>query len=139
MRLRKSVAAAVLLCFGLLFCAGNVWFTAVRSTIPRSMNGTVIKKSIGREKHAGLDDVYWLLLDSGEKLHVDPQVFNAVNQGEHVRKEAWSRELHHGSTTLTLEWSSDLRGMLWGMSAAAGVILLLTAAIKRKRKEVLSV
>lgn len=134
MRLRKSTAGIAILGIGLLLCAGNLWFTAARSTIPRSLDVKVADKSIGREKHRGIDDVYWLVTDAGEKIHVDAAVFRAVIPGERLQKEAWSRTLRHGRKTLLLEWSEDFRGMLWSMPAAAAVLTVLGLALRRRKE-----
>lgn len=134
MRLPKSGAALIVLCCGLLLCAGNLWFTAQRSTIPLSINGTLADKTIGREKHPGTDDVFWLRMTNGEKLHVDQEIFDAVRPGERLQKESWSRRLEHGNQFAELQWSNDVTGMLRVMPVAVGIMVLLAVGIWRQQR-----
>lgn len=134
MRLRKSTAAVAIALAGLLFCAGNLWYTAQRSAIPVSLDDVVTGKGIGREKHPGVDDVHWLVLRDGDSMHVDEALYKAVSRDEHLRKDAWSRELRHDDRTLRLDWSTDTRGMVPTMAAGIGALMLLTAVARRSRR-----
>ena len=131
MHFRRSRVALIIGLVGLLLCAGNLWFTAQRSAIPRSFDNVLARKEIGREKHPGKDDVHWLVLENGPTLHVDESVFNAVNVGERLQKESWSRDLLHGGNVHRLDWSNDFRGMVWVM--AIGVIAVALLGVGRRR------
>jgi hypothetical protein len=117
--------AVELLTIGAALAAGNLWFTAARSTIPLGIDGTVMGKEVRREKHPPHDSVFLLKLDGGYLVHVDAPVYEAVQTGERIAKTDWSRELKHGSQTLTLGWSPDFHGMRWAMPV---VILIMLAA-----------
>ncbi len=125
-KLGKKEAALVVLGVGILCVAGNLWATLNRSTIPRSLDGTVTGKEIGFEKHPGEDDVCWLLLDNGGKIHVDAEIWKRVNEGDHLEKESWSTELMIGENVMRLEPSADARGMIPVM---LGTLLLLAVPV----------
>jgi hypothetical protein len=71
MRLPNRIAIGLLLSLGCLFASGNIWFAAVRSTIPRTLHSLVVHKEIRREKHPGRDDVYLVELEHGQRIQVD--------------------------------------------------------------------
>jgi hypothetical protein len=124
---------ATLFLLGVTLAVANVWFAAARSTIPLRLDGKVAAKRQLREKHTGKDDVYLLELNQRGRVQVDKLVFDAVNEGERIRKESWSRQLDHDGHTTDLEWSTDLHGMLWTMSGSLIVMLatLAVACVKR--------
>ncbi len=135
MRLRKSMSAFILLVCGLLCTVGNLWVTAGRSTIPSALNTTVAAKEIGREKHPGHDDVHWLLLESGTKIHVDGTLWQSIREGDHLQKEAWSKELNRDGQVQSLAWSPDLTGMLPTMIGATLMLLALFIIGRKVRAE----
>ena len=93
MRYSSVINAAALLLVGLLLGLGNLWFTLSRSTIPIHLEDVVIGKRRLIEKVIGVDDVCLLDMQSGESLHVDAYVFEAIAENERLQKEAWSAEL----------------------------------------------
>jgi hypothetical protein len=105
----------VLLVLGMAFAVGNLWYTAARSTIPLELNGTIVTKQRRAEKWPGVDDVYLLNLNSGRRVQVDREVFDAVAERQTIRKQPWERTLEADGRTVPLDWSADLRGMLWAM------------------------
>jgi hypothetical protein len=113
---------------------GNVWIAAARSTIPVQLEEEIANKEMRREKHPGRDDVYLLRLESGKTLQVDGAVFDAVNVGESISKQAWSKQLVVEGRTIEMKWSSDLRGMLWAMPAI-WVALAATAFFTLHRQQ----
>jgi hypothetical protein len=131
MHFRKSSVALIIALAGVVLCVGNLWIAARRSTIPVSLDAVLVEKEIGREKHPGTDDVHWLILDNGVTMHVDEHVFNAVREGERLRKEAWSKQLLHGQNVHHLTWSADVRGMIWVMPVGIGLVGMMTVMIFR--------
>lgn len=87
----------------------------MRSTIPIELDARVVTKERRPEKHRGIDDVYLLDLAGGGRLQVDQLVYDFVPEGAALRKRAWSMQLHSGDEVLALQWSFDVRGMLWVM------------------------
>ena len=114
-----------LLAIALLLAAGNLWFTAARSTIPLEIADVVDAKETRREKHPPRDDVCLLQFRSGRVLHVDAAVFDAVVESEKLRKSAWSSVLVHEGEELPLNLSADFAGMTRVMP---GLVLILCAA-----------
>lgn len=122
-----------LVLMALALAGGNLWFAAARSTIPLRLDTTVVRKSVRYEKHSPLDDVCLLHTRSQGVLHVDGAVYDAVDEGDALRKGAWSRELTHGERTLALGWSADFRGLLWVMAGTV-VAVLGVSAVAAKRE-----
>lgn len=135
MRLRKSMSAFILLVCGLLCTVGNLWVTAERSTIPSALNATVAAKDLGREKHPGHDDVHWLLLESGKKVHVDGTLWQSIREGDHLQKEAWAKELDRNGQVQFLTWSPDFTGMVPTMIGATLMLLTLFIVGRKARAE----
>ena len=96
----------------LALAGGNLWFAAARSTIPLALDTTVLRKETRHEKHPPKDDVCFLYTNSEGVLHVDQPVYDAVNEGDRLRKAAWSRQLMHDEQQISLAYSADLRGLL---------------------------
>jgi hypothetical protein len=119
-------AAALLLLLGAALVAGNLWYTAARSTIPLAVDGRIASREIRHEKHPGSDDVCLLTLDDGRVLHVDAEVYAALGDGQSVQKRAWERTLVHDGQPLPLNWSADARGM-WPTMGVALVALTVLA------------
>ena len=128
MRLHRFSAMATLFLLGGVLAVANIWFAAARSTIPLRLDGEVIGMRQLREKHSGKDDVYLLELHQQGVIQVDKDVFEAVSEGAGIQKESWSRQLEHNGHTTQLEWSSDLRGMLWTMPGSL-IVMLLTLVV----------
>lgn len=118
----------VLLVLGVAFAGGNLWFTAARSTIPLELNGTIVSKQRRTEKWRGVDDVYLLALDSGRRVQVDAAVFDAVAERQSIRKQPWDRTLEADGQTIPLDWSADVRGMLWAMPLTVLVCVAVVGA-----------
>jgi len=110
----------LLLSIGVLLAAGNVWVALVRSTIPIPIEGRITLKELRQEKHPGRDDVCYLHLDSGEALHVDAPLFEAVEEGQALQKAAWSPVLLHDGSEFPLRPSRDF----WGMAITMPLVLL---------------
>jgi hypothetical protein len=118
---------ALLVCFGFVLAAYNVWCAAKRSTIPLQLSSRVLIKQVKKEKHKGRDDVCLLTVEDGSDLHVDQTVFDKIPQGARVEKRAWERQLRVNGDPIDLDWSSrDLAGMLRAMPLAL-VVLAATA------------
>jgi len=118
----RFIAAATLFLLALLLAAANVWFVAARSTIPLALDGKVHSKEVRHEKPPPKDDVCLLTID-GRQVHVDRDVFERMEVGIQVSKEAWSPLLKVNDQDLRLHWSADFRGMIWTMPLTLGVIL----------------
>src|SRR5688500_3656391 len=104
--MRSRSAILLLLVVGMLLAAGNVWFTALRSTIPRALDGRSSRLRF-REHAAGVDDVCLLVFEGGRRVQVDCFVYDRVRTGEKLEKKAWSAQLRHGGQTIELPWSQD--------------------------------
>ncbi|MEZ6010222.1 MAG: hypothetical protein R3F05_21005 [Planctomycetota bacterium] len=103
-----------LLILAVLLAAGNVAWTFMRSGVPFSLEGTVERIEVRREKHPGLDDVH-LVTIGGQTLHVDADVAGALREGDRVSKQAWSWSLSTPREQVRLGLSNDARGMLVAM------------------------
>ena len=120
---RKWLTAAALLLIAVALAAANIWFAAVRSTIPLQLEAVVAGKEVRHEKHPPKDDVCLLDLGEGGIVHVDQAVFDAVAIGDRLNKSQWSTILSVNDRRLALAWSDDMRGMLWTMPLACGILL----------------
>ena len=125
MRSSSRWIACVLLVIGLLLCAGNLWFTAARTTIPLSLELTVVDKEIRHEKHPGFDDIHLLQFSDGTSRVVDGSIYDSVVAGQIVSKKRWSPRLLIGAQSIALDWSADVRGMAWVMPVAALMFFVL--------------
>jgi hypothetical protein len=112
----------------------NLWFAAVRSTIPLKFEWRVVEKRRLAEKHPGFDDVYLLNLGPRGWVQVDEAVYSAVEEGDRIRKQAWSRTLEIENRSIDLEWSRDVAGMLRVMPGVLLVILATFAAMQLGRR-----
>ncbi|MBX9789319.1 MAG: hypothetical protein K2Y37_10420 [Pirellulales bacterium] len=119
----ERAAAVSLLLVGAALVAGNLWFTAARSTIPLALDGRVAAREVRHEKHPGKDDVCLLHFEDGRTLHVDTAVFAAVDVGQWLYKTAWQHSLDRHGANVPLDWSADARGM-WPTMGVALVTLL---------------
>ena len=125
MRSPRFWSVVALLALGGAFAGGNLWFTTERSTIPLGLSGTIITKQRRAEKWRGVDDVYLLVLDSGRRVQVDAAVFEAVAERQTIRKQPWDRTLEADGQPVPLDWSADVRGMLWAMPLTVAVCVLV--------------
>ncbi|HUE75082.1 MAG TPA: hypothetical protein VMP01_29710 [Pirellulaceae bacterium] len=128
MRSPKVITAVLLYLVGLMLAAANLWFTAARSTIPIALDGVISSTAMGREKHAGLDDVFWIRLGSQPAIQVDEPVYRAVAIGQRLEKPRWSKQLRVGGHTFALTWSQDFRGMIAAMPIVLGIVAATMAA-----------
>jgi len=122
MRSHKFLAISILLVLATALAVANVWFTAARSTIPLAVSGAVVRKEVRQEKHPPRDSVWLVRLDGQQVVQVDQAVFDAVEVGDDLRKERWSRKLLCNQQAIELDWSADTRGMLWAMPLSVGII-----------------
>lgn len=132
--MRFSNRAAVLLLggAGIVLALGNLATTAIRTTIPRRLDATVVSRTSGREKHPGFDDACLLTLDEGRTIQVEPEIFHAVAPGDHLQKNRWDDELKINDRSLLLHSSADEQGMIRTMPLALVVMLAQFAwAIKK--------
>jgi len=119
-------SAAVLLFFtGAALVAGNLWYTAARSTIPLAIDGRIAAREVRFEKHPGSDDVCLLTLADGRVLQVDAAVFAALDDGQSLHKRAWQHAIERDGQPLPLEWSADAQGMWPTMGVAVLALILL--------------
>lgn len=121
----KITAVLLLFVLAAIFAVANIWYTAVRSTIPLALDTTVLSKEVRREKHEGKDDVYLLELEGLGLTQVDREIYERTDVGEALRKERLSRELRHGNQLLTVHWSRDCLGMLTAMPLCLGSLAVL--------------
>ena len=132
MQCSKKTASTVLLLGGIVLAVSNLWFTAVRSTIPLSIDDRIVSKQKRLEKLPGVDDVYLLTLTQGRTIQVDERVYDFVTESSNVRKVAWAAQLHSGEQNLELEWSRDFRRMMVIMPAVLVTLVGLYAATMRR-------
>ena len=119
-----------LLLIGLLLAAANLWVTAARSTIPLALDGMIFAREIRHEKFPGYDDVFFIILDGGRRLHVDKPVYLGVEIGDLVEKRRFEKSLivSHSNGELKkveLTPSADHLGMHRVMPIALGVAIAL--------------
>ena len=115
MRLHRAISLGILILLAVFFATGNLWVSALRSTIPMALDGEVATKACLIEKTPGVDDVYIVNFDDDSSIQVDGAVFEAISVHQIVRKDAWSRNMIVGSVETNLAWSRDFVGMLWAM------------------------
>ena len=115
----------MLIALGVSFAVANVWFAAVRSTIPLRLSAIITQKQRLIEKTIGVDDACLLTLNSGERIQVDGAVFDAMAENKLVNKQAWSRIIDVDGRKISLEWSADFRGMRWAMPLTVAVLIVL--------------
>jgi hypothetical protein len=127
MQWRKALAALVLLAIAAVLAAANVWFAAVRSTIPLQLDAVVSGKEVRHEKHPPKDDVCLLALGEQSMIHVDRAVFDVVAIGDRLAKTRWSTILVVGEKPLKLEYSDDIHGMVRAMPLV--FLVFLAAAV----------
>ena len=125
LRCSRFAASTILFFLGSLFCTGNLWFTAVRSTIPIALRGTILEKEHFLEKKKGVDDVYLLRIEENRTCQVDAFVFAAVNEKNVISKSRWDREMLVDGNSVPLGWSLDFRSMIFVMSLACIVMSLI--------------
>jgi hypothetical protein len=130
MRFTRTTCVSLLLGLGLGLCAGNLWFTAARSTIPLTLAGQLVDKEQRIEPRAGIDDVFLLtILDDDASqprvVRVDEFVYQAVEAGQRLEKQRWSAMLQHGEQVTLLEWSLDFRRMWMAMPLVMATMALL--------------
>lgn len=123
----RCLSILTLLILGVSFAGANLWFAAERSTIPLELHGDVTQKQRLIEKTPGVDDVYIVTLDSGQRIQVDGHVFDAVAEGQSVNKTAWSRTIQIEGNAVALSWSRDVRGMMWAMPLTVVICIVLGA------------
>jgi hypothetical protein len=109
--------------------AANVWFTAVRSTIPLALDAVVASKETRHEKHPPKDDVCLIRLDDQRQLQVDQPIYGAIRASDHLRKQPWSRRLDTSGRVATLYWSRDSCGMAYAMSISLAIIAASAACV----------
>ena len=124
------VAALILATVGGGLCFANLYVTAQRSTIPLAISETIVSKEIGREHAEGLDDVHFLWFDQPaadgwHRLHVDREVYDAVEVGQHVEKPRWTTRLMVANQPVPLKLSSEFWGMTRVMPVAVSALLVL--------------
>ena len=134
MRSFERARPLAILGFGIFCILGNLYFTLDRSLILRSLDDRVVASEIGYEKHPGLDDVHWLVLEGGSRIHVDATLPAVIEEGDRLTKEPWSSSLMVGNNLHTLEPSADFTGMIPVMSATLLILILLTALTLKKIK-----
>ncbi len=131
---------AGLLLIAVALAAGNLWFTAARSTIPLALNSKIVELEIRNEKHPGFDDVFFIHLDDGRRLHVDRPVFQSVKVGDLVQKPSFEHVLNiarNGEPLPPVELtpSADHSGMHTVMPLALGVAIALAGVACWTRSE----
>lgn len=111
---------------GLFFIVANIWVTANRSLAMRSMEGAVTGMDRRLEKHPGEDDVYLIAWDGGPMVQVDSALFERMQLGSIVEKEAWSMSIRIDGRTEEISLSRDFWGML-ALALPAIIVLLVYA------------
>lgn len=120
----SRLSAALLGAVGIALALANLWFAAVRSTIPLALDGQIQSKERRLEKHPGIDDVFLITLN-GRTLQVDQPLYDAVNPGTVVDKWSWSHEVAMSGAGIRLSWSPDARGMAWAMPFTMAILAVL--------------
>ena len=114
-----------------LFAVGNIVATFARSGIPYSFDGRVEAIEVNSEKVPGIDDVWLVVIDGGDSIHLDNRFAAQLEEGEQVRKRFFGRTLARSAgEDISLSPSRDF----WGMFPA--LLLFGTAVwyLDRRRK-----
>jgi hypothetical protein len=122
-----------LLIIAVALAAANLWFAAIRSTIPLALDDIVGEREIRIEKHPGVDDVYLLTMKRAGTRQVDKPVYDQVKEGDRLRKRAWETRLMAGQRIVRLVWSADARGLAAVMPAVL-IIVAGTTLMTRRAK-----
>ena len=123
MHSRDVRAAAVLLGAAVLFALIGIGAAVNRSLIPRSVEATVDRVEVRREKRPGVDDV-WLIHLDGRPVHVDRATAERLSQGQRLRKGAWDTQLTADDERIELALSADARAMLAVMTLTVGAAMV---------------
>jgi hypothetical protein len=117
----------ILLAVVLALAMGNLWFTLLRSGIPRAFAGTVERIELREEKPGADDDVY-LVTVGARTMHLDAEVARELRERESISKRAWSAEIRTPRGPIRLHPSHDVVGMAVVMPVvivlAVGMIFL---------------
>ena len=117
----------MLLILAILFAGANVWYSAARSTVPLELNDVLTAKDRLLEKIPGVDDVYLLNFESGQHIHVDRHVFDAVDIHQRLSKHRLDHRLQIDDHEIVLSMSSDFYGMVWVMPMT--VLICITVGL----------
>jgi len=94
----------------------TTWSAFERSTIPITLDGEVSRVVKRHGKLGGSDDV-WQLWIEGEQVIVDRDVAALLEDGQQIRKSAWSSTIETDTGAVEVGVSSDV----W-RSAVAGAV-----------------
>lgn len=122
--MRRSAIAAVPLVVLMACAALVVWESVDRSTIPRSLDGTVSTIDRRTEDNPGQDDA-WFVRVGSRTVRMDQDLAQRLNEGDVVSKDAWSRDLQINGNQTRITLSPDAGGALW----FAPVLVLVGAAL----------
>ena len=120
MRLPRLLLALTILALA----GGNIAATLSRSLIPYALDGDVEEIELRFEKRRGIDDVYLVTVDE-RQLHVDPAVGRRIDEGDYIRKDAWTTALGTSVGEIPLRPSPDFWRMLLVMPVVAISALVL--------------
>ena len=123
----KLVVLWVLFALAVALAAGAVFAAALRSTIPRVLDAHVAAEDRLLEHRAGVDDVFVVTLDNGNRIHVDESVAEVVAVGDRIEKAWGSRALSINGELTPLTWSVDTRRI--GLAVLVVLALLLAMAL----------
>ncbi len=98
-----------------------------RSTIPRELGGVVTAKSAEADGPLPSETAYFLSVD-GRRMQVDRAVHDAVQPGDAVSKQRWSRSLSTPRGVVRLWLSRDTRGL----TPLALALVVLAALLVRR-------
>lgn len=115
-RSRKAWSSVLLLVLA-IFAYGGVRAAQVRSLIHHDVDGQILRKFLRLEKHAGVDDVYFLVVQdlSGESqtFRVDRPIYEALTENERIHKKKGDREIQSDTLKhpLPLDYSSTAKNL----------------------------
>ncbi len=128
--LAMALIGALLICF-------DIWCTHTRSLIPLSISETVVDMELREEKHHGIDDVCLIRTsDSNNKAslrHIDSSIYENLEIGDQIKKEAGETSLMVNDRAITLEFSQDAKGMVQAQLVAGSIIALLLILSARNK------
>lgn len=110
----------------------------LRTAIPRELSGTVTAVERRTEDQPGVDDVWFVTLDSGtdgaREVRVERPIGERLETGDVIAKSAWRRELRVDDEPMRLSLSPEARSSLWFVPLVCLLTFGLTLLTTERRR-----
>lgn len=111
-----------------------LWQLSARSTIPTSLNGTVVSVR-SADEHPGTDNAWFVRV--GDRTHqVDREVGRLLRAGDRVEKKVWDDSLRINGVATDVRYSEDARAARWFVPVLMAIAAALSwscARLSRRR------